>query len=96
MGIRLGKNQRAILEIFNAKPDQIIDTMVMTGLVFKNKTMFECTNSQLGSIRRALQKLAQAVYLVDIGRSPVNHGVPDGPHKKYVLPETARKLSQKK
>ena len=96
MGIRLVKNQRTILEIFTAKPDQVIDTMVMTLLVFKNKTPFECTNSQLGSIRRALQKLAQAGYFVDLGRSPAHNDVPDGPLKKYVLPETARKLSQKK
>ncbi len=96
MGIRLGKNQRAILEIFNAKPDQVIDTMVMALLVFKNKSPFDCTNSQLGSIRRALQKLAQAGYLVDLGKSPVNDDALDGPYNKYILPETARKLSQKK
>jgi hypothetical protein len=45
MSIRLGKNQRAILENFHADPDQIIDNMVMTGLVYKNNTVFESTNS---------------------------------------------------
>ncbi len=96
MNIRLGKNQRAILEIFHANPDQVIDTMVMTGLIFKNKTVLECTKSQLGSIRRALQKLVKSGYLVDMGKSPINSDVPPGPHNKYALPETVHKHSIKK
>ncbi len=95
MSIRLGKNQRAILEIFYSNPDKIIDGMVMTGLVFKNKTLFECTNSQLGSIRRALQKLVKAGYLVDMGRSPINNDELDGPCKKYALPETAQVIRKR-
>ena len=76
----LGKNQRAILKIFSSNPEQLLDSIEITGLVFEKQQVNE---SEVSSVRRSLRKLSNSGKLVDMGRN-----FHDG-RKRYALPEYA-------
>ncbi len=82
-----GQTQRAILRVFEATPDELLDSIEIAGRAL-GKT--EITDSEASSYRRALRKLAQAGILVDMGRRLWRTG-----RRRYALPEAAERYKRR-
>ena len=75
-----GKLQRAILDVFEDKPDELLDTITIAALAYGQNPI---TKAQASSVRRSLRKLVDAGEVVDLGRSW------RGPRRRFALPEKA-------
>ena len=79
-----GQTQRAILQVFEATPDELLDPIEIAGQALDK---MEITESDASSYRRALRKLAQAGLLMDMGRHYTNG------RRRYALPEYAARYN---
>ena len=60
-----GQVQRSILAVFDAAPDDLLDSIEIAARALEKPTI---TESEASSYRRALRKLADAGDIVDMGR----------------------------
>ena len=81
MGRGPGRVERSIMPVFEAAPDEIIDTVEIAGRALGKQTISE---SEASSYRRALRRLAARRDLVDMGRR-----WRDG-RRRYALPQRAQ------
>lgn len=77
----LGRIQRACLDVFRRNPGKVLDSITIAGCVVRRN---EITNSEHVSVRRALNKLAAAGLVVNMGRK-----YSDG-CRRWALPDAAQ------
>lgn len=81
-----GKMQRAIIDVFEAKPDELLDTITIAALAYGENPV---TNAQASSVRRSLRKLVDAGEVVDLGRGWRDR------RRRFALPDKAEDYQQR-
>jgi hypothetical protein len=81
-----GKMQRAILDVFEAKPDELLDTITIAALAYGENPV---SNAQASSVRRSLRKLVDAGEVVDLGRGWRDR------RRRFALPHKATEYRQR-
>ncbi len=80
-----GQVQRSVLAVFEAAPNELLDSIEIAGRALGK---YEIDDSEASSYRRALRNLAEAGAIVDMGR-----GWRDG-RRRYALPEEAERRAR--
>ncbi len=82
----LGQVQRSVLAVFEAAPNELLDSIEIAGRALGK---YEIDDSEASSYRRALRKLAEAGAIVDMGRN-----WHDG-RRHYALPKEAERYERR-
>ncbi len=81
-----GQVQRSVLAVFEAAPNELLDSIEIAGRALGKYTI---DDSEASSYRRALRNLAEAGAIVDMGRN-----WHDG-RRHYALPEKAKRYRRR-
>ena len=82
----LGQVQRSVLVVFDAAPNELLDSIEIAGRALGKHTI---TESEATTYRRALRNLAEVGDIVDMGRN-----WHDG-RRRYALPEKAERYRRR-
>ena len=81
-----GQVQRSVLAVFEAAPNELLDSIEIAGRALGK---YEIDDSEASSYRRALRNLAEVGAIVDMGRK-----WHDG-RRYYALPEEAERYRRR-
>ncbi len=81
-----GQVRRSALAVFEAAPNELLDSIEIAGRALGK---YEIDDSEASSYRRALRKMAEAGAIVDLGRS-----WHDG-RRRYALPDEAERYRRR-
>ncbi len=81
-----GQVQRSVLAVFEAPPNEMLDSIEIAGRALGK---YEIDESEASSYRRALRNLAEAGAIVDMGRN-----WHDG-RRHYALPKEAERYERR-